>query len=293
MLQTISDYIYLCKPKVVVLMLITSWVGMYLASVTTNPSWNIYLTATIGIALAASSAAVLNQLLDRKIDALMSRTQLRPIASGRIQNKQALLFAFTLAVSGIFLLLFYVNMLVTLITMASMFVYAIFYTIFLKRITPQNIVIGGIAGASPPILGWTAISGDLHPASVLLAIIIFTWTPPHFWALAIWREQDYAKANVPMLPVTHGVELTRLFILLYTFLLVAVSLLPFATKMSNLIYLVSAVILGGVHIYYSFRLYLKKSKQDALKTFNFSIVYLTLLFVALLVDSNIKLAIWR
>lgn len=288
-MKLLSDYITLCKPKVVALMLITSWVGMFLATPET-PAWSTVLIATIGIGLAASSAAVINHMVDRHIDAKMSRTLLRPIASGRITPKKAFLFAIVLGLISMVILTSYVNPLVALLTFATLLGYAIFYTLFLKRRTPQNIVIGGAWGAMPPLLGWAAISNDINPYSLLLVLIIFTWTPPHFWALAIYRKEDYKKANIPMLPVTHGVPFTKLCIVLYTILLFITTLLPYLTGMSYGIYLLSAIVLGIAFLYYSLRLYLSSDPKEGLVTFNFSIAYLTLLFVALLVDQQYPIA---
>lgn len=276
------DFFTLCKPKVVGTMLITSWVGMCLAEQTLTPE--VFLFGTLGIAFSAGAAAVFNHLADRHIDAKMSRTLHRPIASGRILPKDAITFAFILALTGLCLLIFYVNLLTGILTLITIFGYAIFYTLFLKRATPQNIVIGGAAGATPPLLGWSSVSGTIEADALILVLIIFTWTPPHFWSLAIYRFEDYKNAKIPMLPVTHGIPYTKLCILLYTCLLFAVSLFPFITGMSSYFYLVSCVILNILFLKSTWDLYSHDSKQKALKTFSFSIWYLLLLFTALLLD---------
>lgn len=290
----LNDYLTLCKPRVVLLMLVTAWVGMYMA----NPSvfsWNKYLFATIGIAFAASSAAIINHFIDRHIDRKMSRTSSRPLASGRVKSLHALLFATLLAVAAWFLLANFVNMVTTILTFCTLFGYAIIYTVFLKHATPQNIVIGGLAGAMPPLLGWAAISGDINPLGLLLVLIIFTWTPPHFWALAIYRVKDYSAANIPMLPVTHGIKFTKFCLLLYTILLCAVTCLPFAVGMSGLIYLVPTLLLNGYFLYLALQLYRAddiSQQKIAIKTFNFSITYLLLLFAALLIDRSLGSQLW-
>lgn len=278
----IQDYYSLCKPKVVLLMLLTSWVGMILAS--ERMQWKIYILATIGIALSGAAAAVINHLIDRQIDAKMKRTLYRPIASGRIQPIHAFLFACCLGTVGLTLLFFEVNRLSAYLTFFTLIGYAVFYTVFLKRATPQNIVIGGIAGATPPLLGWVAITNDIHAYALLLTLIIFTWTPPHFWALAIYRHKEYANANIPMLPVTHGIPFTKLCIVLYTLLLWVVTLLPFVVGMSGPLYATLATVLGGIFLSYTLILFRRNSPNFALKTFSFSILYLMLLFIMLLVD---------
>lgn len=288
----LNDYLILCKPKVVLLMLITAWVGMSLAS--QNFVWSTLIFATIGIACAASSAAIFNHLLDRHIDLKMSRTSQRPIATGRISPKQAIIFALSLAVISWVTLSQLVNTITAILTFATLVGYAAVYTIYLKRATPQNIVIGGLAGAMPPLLGWTAITGHVSPYSWLLVLIIFTWTPPHFWALAIYRIKDYAAADIPMLPVTHGIPFTKLCILLYTILLSAVTCLPFATQMSGWLYFVTSITLDGIFIIFALRLYFAPKDQEhniAIKTFNFSITYLALLFIALLIDHHFGVSI--
>ena len=269
-------------------MLITAWVGMYMASPNLIP-WSPFIFGTVGIALAASSAAVINHLMDRHIDLKMSRTSSRPIASGRINPGQALIFAVILALIAWVILSKLVNMVTTILTFSTLFGYAVVYTLYLKRATPQNIVIGGLSGAMPPLLGWAAVSGDINPYSLLLVAIIFVWTPPHFWALAIYRVNDYAAAKIPMLPVTHGIAFTKLCLLLYTVLLFIVTILPFAVHMSGLIYLSVAVILNILFLYFAVRLYKSQPENEprfAIQTFNYSLVYLLLLFSALLIDHN-------
>jgi heme o synthase len=287
MLKLFLDYLTLCKPNVVLLMLLTSWVGIALATNKTVPL-DLLVFSTLGIATAAAGAAVINHLVDRNIDAKMTRTALRPIASGRITPTNALIFAGMLSGFGLLLLLVFVNLITAGLTFVTLVGYAAIYTLFLKRATPQNIVIGGIAGATPPLLGWSAVTGEVTAEALLLVLIIFAWTPPHFWALAIYRNEDYKKANIPMLPVTHGIKFTKLCIVLYTLLLFAITLLPFAIKMSGLIYLTCALLLGINFIYSSLKLYFTNNKKQAMKTFNFSIVYLLLLFLGLLVDHYYK-----
>lgn len=283
-----KDYLTICKPRVVLLMLITAWVGMYLASVNVLP-WNIYLYATIGIAFAAGGAAVINHVLDRGVDKKMQRTAFRPVANGRIQPYQAIIFAFALSTIAWVILYYLVNAVTAILTFATLIGYAFIYTSYLKRATPQNIVIGGLSGAMPPLLGWTAVSGHISPEGLLLVLIIFVWTPPHFWALAIYRVNDYATANIPMLPVTHGVPYTKLSLLLYTILLSAISLLPFAVKMAGGLYLTIALCLNAIFLYLAIKLY--SATQDlqrrlAIRTFHFSQVYLLLLFLALLIEKS-------
>ena len=277
------DYWTLCKPRVVFLMLITAWVGMFLAIDGPAP-WRIMWWATFGIALAASSAAVINHLVEQHIDIHMRRTQRRPIAAGRIQSLPALMFSLVLGSLGLSSLYFWVNPLTCLLTGLTLIGYAIIYTMVLKKASPQNIVIGGLAGALPPLLGWTAISNNIHPHSWLLVLIIFTWTPPHFWALAIARREDYRKAKLPMLPVTHGVPFTKLCIILYTILLFPVTLLPYLTGMSGLGYAASSQILNIIFMGYAIALARSDDDAVAMKCFWFSIVYLFLLFIFLLWD---------
>ncbi|MFT5501801.1 MAG: protoheme IX farnesyltransferase [Woeseiaceae bacterium] len=277
------DYYELTKPKVVVLIVFTAVVGMVLAV----PGWPGIVPlvfGTFGIGFAASSAAVVNHVLDARIDVQMSRTHNRPLPQGKLSQKQALSFAVLLCVMSMLMLWFVVNPLTAILTFASLIGYAVIYTVYLKRATPQNIVIGGAAGAAPPVLGWTAVTGEIHSDALLLFLIIFIWTPPHFWALAIARKEDYARVGIPMLPVTHGNEFTRQYIFLYTILLVLVTILPYLSGLSGLIYLAAALTLGGMFLWYAVRLKLDKSEELPMKVFRFSINYLMLLFVALLVD---------
>ncbi|MDR0279358.1 MAG: heme o synthase [Paucimonas sp.] len=282
------DYLELTKPKVVVLMLITSLVGMFLATRAGVP-WTVLLFGNLGIGLCAGAAAAVNHVLDRRIDALMARTHKRPLAEGRVAPLPALLFALLLALAGMALLLAFTNPLTAWLTLASLLGYAVVYTGFLKRATPQNIVIGGLAGAAPPLLGWVAVSGHLSAEPLLLVLIIFAWTPPHFWALAIHRKAEYAKADIPMLPVTHGEHYTKVHILLYTCVLLAVSLLPFAIHMSGPLYLACAVLLGLRFLQWAWVLYRGVRPHAAIKTFKYSVWYLFLLFIALLVDHYLLL----
>jgi protoheme IX farnesyltransferase len=277
------DYLELTKPKVVVLMLITSLVGMFLATRAGVP-WTVLVFGNLGIGLCAGGAAAVNHVVDRRIDSIMARTHKRPLAEGRVTPLAALSFALLLAVAGLSLLLVFTNELAAWLTLASLLGYAVIYTGFLKRATPQNIVIGGLAGAAPPLLGWVAVTGELTAEPLLLVLIIFAWTPPHFWALAIHRKAEYAKANIPMLPVTHGEHYTKVHILLYTGALFAVSLLPYAIHMSGLLYLVCAIGLGARFLHWAWVLYRDSKPHAAINTFKYSIWYLFLLFIALLVD---------
>ncbi|MDX1516628.1 MAG: heme o synthase [Woeseiaceae bacterium] len=286
-IQTITDwrdYYELTKPRVVMLIVFTAIVGMFLAA----PGWPgtvPLILGTIGISLAASGAAVFNHVLDARIDIHMLRTRGRPLPQGRISEPRALMFASMLSVVSMIVLWFGVNPLTAVLTFVSLIGYAVIYTVFLKRATPQNIVIGGAAGAAPPVLGWTAITGEIHSSALLLFLIVFTWTPPHFWALAIARKEEYAKVGIPMLPVTHGEAYTRLNILLYTILLVAITIVPYLTGMSGLIYLGSAVVLGASFLYHAIQMRRHPDDLDwAMRTFRFSITYLGVLFAALLVD---------
>jgi len=281
--SSIKNYYELCKPNVVLMMLITALVGSLLASKTLAPLSLIAL-AMLGIGLCASSAAAINQIIDRKADANMNRTANRPIPQGEVSPLNASIFAFVLGSLGAAILVLYVNALTALLTLASLIGYAFVYTVYLKRATPQNIVIGGLAGAAPPLLGWTAVTNSVDPNSLLLVLIIFAWTPPHFWALAIHRKDDYAKENIPMLPVTHGVQFTKLQIILYTIILILVSLLPFVVMMSGVFYFISAIILGTIFLYYSLRLYFNKNNEHAFPAFVYSIYYIFLIFAALLID---------
>ena len=283
MRPTLRQYWDLTKPRVVALIVFTAAIGMFLA-VPGLPPLKESVLGFLGSWLAASSAAAINQLLDSRIDAKMARTSWRPIVAGQVSPRQALVFALLLAAASMVILLVWVNVLTALLTFASLIGYAVIYTVFLKRATPQNIVIGGIAGAAPPALGWAAITGTLDPHALLLVLIIFVWTPPHFWALAIFRREDYRKAMVPMLPVTHGVEYTRWQILFYTVLLVVVTVLPWATGMSGLFYLGGALVLGAVFLWHAWRLMDPPDELYAMEVFKYSIVYLMALFAFLLVD---------
>lgn len=277
------DYLELCKPRVVALMLLTVVVGMYLAVPGFVPLTTV-LFSLMGIGCCAGSAAAVNHLVDKRIDALMARTKKRPIAQGRVSAQQAIWFALLMGCLGIGMLSLWVNILTATLAFITIIGYAGVYTGFLKRATPQNIVIGGLAGATPPLLGWTAVTNQLDSHALLLVLIIFTWTPPHFWALAIYRFDDYQHAEIPMLPVIHGIAYTKLHILLYTLLLFIVSLLPFVVGMSGLLYLVGAVVFGIRFLYWAIKLYRCDDARIAMFTFRFSIVYLMLLFIVLLVD---------
>ncbi|MBE7373294.1 heme o synthase [Pseudomonas lopnurensis] len=284
------DYLELTKPKVVLLMLITSLVGMFLATRAGVP-WTVLLFGNLGIALCAGGAAAVNHVVDRQIDAVMARTRKRPLAEGRVAPAAALTFALVLGAAGLALLLTFTNTLAAWLTLASLIGYAVIYTGFLKRATPQNIVIGGLAGAAPPLLGWVAVTGQVSAEPLLLVLIIFAWTPPHFWALAIHRKEEYAKVNIPMLPVTHGVHYTKVHILLYTAVLLAVSFMPFAIHMSGPLYLAAAAVLGARFLYWAIVLYRDSRPHAAINTFKYSIWYLFALFIALLVDHYLLLNI--
>jgi protoheme IX farnesyltransferase len=249
----------------------------------------ILVFGMLGIGLLSSSAAVINHVVDYKIDSLMARTFNRPVATGKVSPKRALIFAFVIGAIGFVFLALFVNMLTAWLTLASLVGYAVIYTSYLKRATPQNIVIGGLAGAAPPLLGWTAVTGDIHAYALLLVLIVFTWTPPHFWALAIHREKDYAKAEIPMLPVTHGVDFTKTCVLLYTVLLCLVCALPYLVDMSGLIYLFGSTILNAGFMYYAIKLKYNPTSTTAMDTFKYSIYHLMILFVVLLADHYIPL----
>ncbi|ORU89449.1 MAG: protoheme IX farnesyltransferase [Cycloclasticus sp. symbiont of Poecilosclerida sp. M] len=281
-----KSYYELCKPKVVMLIVFTAVVGMFLAVPGMVP-WQPLIFGTIGIGFAASSAAAINHFLDQEFDAKMARTQGRPLPHGDLTSAQVLGFAFSLGIIAMLVLIFLVNELTALLTFISLIGYAVIYTVYLKHATPQNIVIGGAAGAAPPVLGWSAVTATIDPHSLLLFLIIFIWTPPHFWALAVARRDEYAKAGIPMLPVTHGADFTRLHIVFYTVLLLLVTLLPYLTGMSGLLYLVTAVGLGLRFLYYA--VLLKKTADDkiAMEAFKFSIIYLMVLFAVLLIDHYI------
>ncbi|MFA7553170.1 MAG: heme o synthase [Spongiibacteraceae bacterium] len=277
-----SDYYELTKPNVVYLMLLTSAIGMFMATPGVVPI-DILIFGNLGIGLCSACGAVVNHLVDQRIDIIMARTHNRPIAQGRIKTAQAAVFAALLGVVGMVILMVLVNHLTAWLTLFSLIGYAGIYSLWLKRATPQNIVIGGLPGAAPPLLGWTAVTNDIHGHGLLLVLIVFAWTPPHFWALAIKRKDDYAKAAIPMLPVTHGVKYTALHIMLYSLVLIAVSLLPFATGMSGLLYLAGAVVLGVVQMYWAIAI--MREKPDApMKTFKYSIIYLMALYLIMLVD---------
>ena len=285
-----KNYLTLCKPNVVLEMLFTAVVGMLLA-VPGIPPIDKLIYGIVGIALAASSAAAINHFIDRKADAEMGRTENRPMPKGHLNATQVLTFALMLGISSMIMLVLMVNPLTALLTFLSLFGYAIVYTLYLKRATPQNIVIGGAFGATPPLLGWCAITNTIHPYALLLVLIIFVWTPPHFWALAIARREEYAKVNIPMLPVTHGSDFTRLQILLYTLLLMIVTLLPYLTGMSGLIYLAAVVPLGLIFIGLAILMMRKKNNKTAMQTFAYSIIYITVLFAVLLVDHYVMISL--
>jgi protoheme IX farnesyltransferase len=276
-------YLELTKPRVVLLIVFTAVVGMFLATPGFVPL-NILVFATLGISLAAGSAAAFNHILDKRADAIMARTRARPLPTGQLTPRQAVIFASALASLSMTTLVFGVNTLTAVLTFLSLIGYSLIYTLFLKPATPQNIVIGGAAGAAPPVLGWTAVTGNFSSDALLLFLIIFVWTPPHFWSLALYRAREYAKVGIPMLPVTHGSKFTRQYILMYTILLAAVTVMPFATKMSGLLYLIGAAVLNMGFIAYAWKLYRNYSDALARKTFGYSIQYLTLLFALLLVD---------
>ena len=280
------DYYSLTKPRVVQLLVFTAVVGMFLATPGLVP-WDVLIFGSLGIGLAAASGAAVNHVLDQRIDAKMTRTRERPLPTGRISERDAMVFALVLGVAGLTTLALLINPLTAVLTFISLIGYAVVYTVFLKRATPQNIVIGGAAGDAPPMLGWAAVTNEVSGYALLLLLIIFTWTPPHFWALAIARKDDYEKAGVPMLPVTHGIEMTKTFILCYTILLIIVSVLPYLTGMSGVLYLLGAVVLGGGFLYYAVRLKFVESDDVAMKTFAYSITYLIALFSFLLVDHYI------
>ena len=277
------DFLELTKPRVVALMLLTALIGMCMAVPGLVP-WEPLVFGNIGIGLCAGAAAAINHVVDERIDQNMSRTTNRPDAQGRVTQTEALVFAALLAIGGTALPAFTVNVFTAILTVASLVGYAFIYTMFLKRATPQNIVIGGLAGAAPPLLGWTAVTGEVHAHGLLLVLIIFAWTPPHFWALAIHRKDEYAAVGIPMLPVTHGNRFTALHILLYTILMFLITLLPFATLLSGWIYAVSAVVLGLVFLYWSIEILRAKNPKAPMDTFKYSINYLLLLFVAMLAD---------
>lgn len=280
------EYYELCKPRVVMLIVFTAIVGMFLA-VPGLPPLSALLWGTIGISLQAASAAAVNQIIDREIDSRMARTCGRPLVTGSLSLTESIAFATLLGLAGFAVLWLLVNPLTAVLTQITLVGYAGIYTLFLKRATPQNIVIGGASGAAPPVLGWAAVTGTIDPHALILFLIIFIWTPPHFWVLAIERKDEYAKVGIPMLPVTHGIEYTRTQVLLYTILLVAVTVLPFVFGMSGWIYLVAALALGAVFLKYAIRIKFAPKPGLSMKTFGYSIVYLMALFTALLTDHYI------
>jgi protoheme IX farnesyltransferase len=283
-------YLGLCKINVVGHIVFTAIIGMFLAV----PGWPplaVSFWASLGIGLAAASAAALNHFLDRRADAEMARTSKRPLPQGQIQPVQVVVFATVLCVLSMLILVVYVNLLTAGLTFLSLVGYAFIYTVYLKHATPQNIVIGGAAGAAPPVLGWCAVTGEIHPHALLLFLLIFVWTPPHFWAYAIAKREDYARVKIPMLPVTHGVAVTQQQILLYTLLLFVIGLFPFLTGMSGLLYLLGAVLLGGGFIYHAWRLRQRAEPAIAMGTFRYSLVYLVGIFSALLVDHYLRFSL--
>ena len=279
----LQEYYRITKPRVVGLIMFTAIAGMFLAS-STLPEIALIALATVGIGLAAASGAAVNHILDEDKDVLMKRTRNRPLPSGTIDTRSAMIFACMLAAISMLILVLGVNVLTAVLTFASLIGYAVIYTIFLKYATPQNIVIGGAAGAMPPVLGWTAVTGTLSSDAILLFLIIFCWTPPHFWALALYRAQDYQNAEIPMLPVTHGAKLTRLHVLLYTVLLSAVTIMPFATGMFGYLYLCGVLALNATFLLLAVRLYIRYSDQLSRRVFRFSIQYLAALFTVMLLD---------
>lgn len=284
----VAQYLALTKPRVTQLAVFCAVIGMFLAT-PDLPNWRIVVSATIGIWLLAGAAFAVNCLVEREIDSRMARTARRPMARGEITVTQTLLFSGVLGGAGMWVLYNFVNPLTMWLTFATFVGYAVIYTIILKPATPQNIVIGGLSGAMPPALGWAAIANDVPMQAWILVLIIFVWTPPHFWALALYRRDDYAKSGLPMLPVTHGSQFTQFHIWLYTIALVATTMLPFAVRMSGLIYLASAAVLGGIFLWYAWQIYRHYTDLIARKTFTYSIVYLSLLFVALLADHYVKI----
>jgi protoheme IX farnesyltransferase len=278
-----KDFYTLTKPNVVALMIVTSAIGMFMAVDGWVP-WQPLILGNLGIALCAGAAAAVNHIIDQRIDTKMARTANRPVATGVVTTSQAVAFAAVIGGLGMAILLVWVNALTAWLTFASLVGYAFIYTMFLKRATPQNIVIGGLAGAAPPLLGWTAVTGDIHGHGLLLVLIIFAWTPPHFWALAIHRKEEYALVDIPMLPVTHGDAFTRLHILLYTIVMFIITILPFVTRLSGPIYLAGAVVLGLVFLYWALAMMFHWREDAPIQTFKYSILYLLLLFVVMLVD---------
>jgi protoheme IX farnesyltransferase len=283
-----SQFYQLTKPRVVSLIVFTAVIGMFLATPGMVPLQAL-LAGTLGIALTAGAAAAVNCLVEQKIDALMTRTSRRPLPRGQVTSRETIAFAGIVGGAGLFILYQWVNTLTMWLTLATFVGYAVVYTVLLKPMTPQNIVIGGASGAMPPVLGWAAVTGEIAPDALLLFLIIFAWTPPHFWALALYRKDEYARAGVPMLPVTHGDKFTRLHVLLYTVILSAVTLMPFVTRMSGAIYLACALLLNAVFLWYAVRIYVAYSDHLAQRTFRYSIAYLTALFAALLIDHYFRI----
>lgn len=283
LMMRFKNFFSLCKPRVTSLIVFTAIIGMFLGTPGMVPL-PLLIATTLGIAFASGAAAAFNCLIEHKIDAIMARTRGRALPTGQVSSVQTIIFASLLGGSGLAILYIYVNSLTMWLTLATFVGYAIIYTVFLKPATPMNIVIGGASGAMPPILGWAAVNNSVGPEALIMFLIIFAWTPPHFWALALYRREEYAKVGMPMLPVTHGEAFTLLHILLYTIILVAVSFMPYGLGMSGLIYLISAIILDGIFLAYVIGLYRHYSDDLAKRTFKFSILYLTLLFAALLVD---------
>lgn len=281
------DYLTLCKPRVVLLMLLTAWAGMYLAAVQPIPL-SLWIYATIGIAMLSGAAATLNHIIDQHVDALMDRTKHRPLAAGRLTTRAAWIFAITQSIIGFIILFFGVNTLTAWLTLMAAVGYSIVYSLYLKRATSQNIVIGGLSGAMPPLLGWTAVSGHLDPQGWLLVLIIFTWTPAHFWALCLHRYNEYKQSSYPMLPITHGIPFTKINIVFYSLLTVAVSLLPYAIGMSGQLYFITVLILDAGLMMFALKLQFSVSDNlIALKTFQYSLVYLTGLFLVILLDHHL------
>jgi len=283
-----SQFYQLTKPRVVSLIVFTAVIGMFLATPGMVPLQALF-AGTLGIALTAGAAAAINCLVEQKIDAVMTRTSRRPLPRGQVTSLQTLIFAGIVGGAGLTVLYQWVNALTMWLTFATFIGYAVIYTVILKPMTPQNIVIGGASGAMPPVLGWAAVTGDIAPEALLLFLIIFAWTPPHFWALALYRKLEYAKAGVPMLPVTHGDKFTRLHVLFYTVILTAVTLLPFVARMTGAIYIASVLILDAVFLWYAVRIYVAYSDALSQRTFRYSIFYLTALFAALLVDHYFRI----
>jgi protoheme IX farnesyltransferase len=283
----LTDYLVLCKPRVVLLMLLTTWAGMYLAATSPIPI-SLWIYATVGIALMSGSAATLNHIIDHRIDAIMDRTKQRPLATGKLTLRAAWIFATLQGIIGFIILFLGVNTLTAILTLLAAIGYSAVYSLYLKRATSQNIVIGGLSGAMPPLLGWTAVSGQLDPEGWLLVLIIFSWTPAHFWALCLHRLEEYRSADIPMLPITHGIPFTKLNIVLYSLLTIACSLLPYAVGMSGQLYFIVALLLDAGLIGYALKLQFSSTDNlIALKTFKYSLIYLTGLFLAILLDHHL------